>query len=130
MEQTTKRPDIRSELERILDRAMRDMHCMAIVAARLDGLPIASRFATKLDPRVAAAVAATIYGAAEVVSRELSQGTIEQIALQYSHGRVVAVGAGPDAVVIAVYAKEGALGLALLSLTRAAADVAAILEEV
>jgi len=120
--------DVVKALDLVLGRAMRDTNAQAIVAARLDGLSIAARFASRMDPKVAAAVAASIYGAAEVVSRELAQGPIEQITLTCANGRVVAVGAGPEAVLFAVYPREGALGLALLSLTRAGSQIATLLE--
>lgn len=129
-EPTNNSRDIAEALDKILDRTMRDTNAQAIVAARLDGMLIASRLASRIDSKVAAAVAAAIYGAAEVVSRELTRGAIEQITLQCANGRVVAVGAGPEAVLFAVYPKEGAMGLALLSLGRAGSDVASILEDV
>jgi len=129
-EPTNDSRDIAKALDLVLNRAMRDTNAQAIVAARLDGMPIASRLAARIDAKVAAAVAAAIYGAAEVVSRELTRGAIEQITLQCESGRVVAVGAGPEAVLFAVYAKAGALGLALLSLTRAGSEIASILGEV
>lgn len=122
--------EIRGALDRILDRSVRDSAALAVVIARMDGLVIAHRLASGQDPRVASAVAASIFGAAEVATQQLEQGPIEQILIVSRKGNVIAVHAGPEAIVLALFSKEHSLGLALLGLSRTAKEVADVLEGV
>lgn len=120
--------DIRRGLEAELDRVLRDTTCRALAVARTDGLVLAHRGATGLDPRVVAAVAATMVGAAEVAAEQLGQGDIEEITIRCTQGRIIAVNAGPEAVVIALYGRDENLGLAILTLSRSAGAIAKLLE--
>jgi len=122
--------DVRHELEAVLDRVLRDTGCRAIAIARTDGLVVAHRGASWLDPRVVAAVAATMVGAAEVAAEQLGQGDIEEITIRCTQGRIIAVNAGPEAVVIALYGRDENLGLVILTLSRATEAIARLLEQV
>ncbi len=122
--------DLRQELEAVLDGVLRTTGCHAIAIGRADGLVVAHRGAPGLDPRVVAAVAATMVGAAEVAAEQLGQGDIEEITIRCTQGRIIAVNAGLEAVVIALYGRDENLGLAILTLSRAAAAIAGLLERV
>jgi len=120
--------DIRHELEALLDGVIRSTECHAIAIARTDGLVVAHRGASGLDPRIVAAVAATIVGAAEVVAQQLGQGEIEEVTIRCTQGRIIAVNAGREAVVIALYGKSENLGLAFLTLGRVAGEIGTLLD--
>jgi hypothetical protein len=119
--------NIRPELEAVLDAVRRDTRCRGIAVARADGLAIVHRGSAALDPRVVAAVAATMMGTAEVAAKQLGQGEIEEITIRCTEGRIIAVNAGQEAIVIALYGREENLGLAVLTLNRAAATIAELL---
>jgi predicted regulator of Ras-like GTPase activity (Roadblock/LC7/MglB family) len=121
---------VKDKLEAVLEQARRETRCRSVAVSRRDGLVIVHRLAPAHDPRVTAASAASLVGAAKVTATELEQGGMEQVIIGCTHGQIVAVDAGPEAVMIALYDRDSNLGLALLGLTRAAQQIAKILEQV
>jgi len=81
------------------------------------------------DPRLAAAMAAATVGGAASAAQELRQGAVERVIIECSAGKMIAVGAGSEAIVLALYDREANLGLALHELTQAAQAIGKILEE-
>lgn len=122
--------EVRTGLEAILDRAARESAARGIAVARVDGLVIVHRLRPGLDARIAAATAASIFGAAEMASAQLDQGEIEQVMIQCGKGQIVAVHAGREAIIMALFDRTAALGLALMQLARAANDVSKVLDGV
>jgi predicted regulator of Ras-like GTPase activity (Roadblock/LC7/MglB family) len=121
--------DIKQRLEDALDHTAQASHARSIAVARRDGLVIVHRLAPGLDPRLTAAMAAAMLGAAASAAKELRQGEIERVIVECTGGTIVAVDAGPDAIVVALYDRGANLGLALHGLARAAQSVDQMLAE-
>src|SRR5712691_11017252 len=112
---------LKERLDHLLDLAIRATGSMGIVIARRDGLPIAYRLRGREDARLAAAMAASILGTVSSIAAQLDRGDVNDVVANCSRGRIVAVQAGPEAVVIAWYGLDANLGLVLIQ-QRAAAD--------
>jgi len=74
-------------------------------------------------------MAAATVGSAASAAQELRQGTVERVIIECSAGKMIAVGAGPEAIILALYDREANLGLALHGLTQAAQAIDKILQE-
>ncbi len=121
--------DIRQRLEGALSQTNRIGPCRSIAVARRDGLVIVHRLEDGLDPRLTAAMAAATLGAATSAARELKQGRVQRVIVECEAGTIVALDAGPDAVLLAIYDAKTNLGLALHGLAGVAKTVDEILME-
>ena len=121
------RKGIKERLEDALGEVRRVSPCRSIALARRDGLVIVHRLEPGRDPQQAAAMAAAALGAAASVAKELGQGKVERVIIECAEGKVVALDAGPDAILLALYDHGANLGLALHGLTRTARTVDEIL---
>lgn len=119
-------PDLRNQLETVLQEAMQETQCRCVALIRRDGLVIASRLG-RGSARFTAAATASIVGAAEMVAKELAEGDIEEIILSTKGGKIVSITAGSDAILVAVYDVHTNLGLALLALSQVARRIAGLL---
>jgi predicted regulator of Ras-like GTPase activity (Roadblock/LC7/MglB family) len=120
---------IQERLEHTLELTRRTSGCRSIAVTRHDGLVIVHRVEPEHDPRLAAAMAAAAYGSASSISKELGQGKLDRLVAECSEGKIIVLGAGPDAVVIGLYEKNVNLGLALHGLAQAAGEIEKILSE-
>jgi predicted regulator of Ras-like GTPase activity (Roadblock/LC7/MglB family) len=120
---------VKAHLHRLLDLAIRDTGSMGIAIARRDGLPIAHRLRGNADARLAAAMAAGILGTVASIAAQLEQGDVHDIVASCSGGKIVAMQAGLDAVIIAWYPLKANVGLVLIGLQDAAQRIAQALEE-
>ncbi len=121
--------NLKERLEAAIERTRRLSPVRSLTVARRDGLVIVHRVAPGQDPRLAAAMAAATVGGATSAAQELRQGTVESVIIECSAGKMIAVGAGPEAIVLALYDREANLGLALHELAHAAEAIDKILEE-
>ena len=122
-------PGIKERLEYTLELTRRTSGCRSIAVTRHDGLVIVYRVEPGFDPRLAAAMAAAAYGSASSTAKELGQGRLERLVAECSEGKMIALGAGPDAVIIGLFEKNANLGLALHGLSEAAKAIGKILSE-
>ena len=74
-------------------------------------------------------MAVVAYGSASSTAKELGQGKLERLVAECSEGKIIVLGAGPDAVIIGLYEKNVNLGLALHGLAQAAGAIEKILSE-
>lgn len=119
---------LKERLEDAIEQTSRVSHVRSITVARRDGLVIVHRVEPGQDPRLAAAMAAATVGSAAAAAQELRQGMVERVIIECSAGTIVAVGAGPEAIILALYDREENLGLALRGLTQAGQAIDKILE--
>ncbi|MFQ6054792.1 MAG: roadblock/LC7 domain-containing protein [Methanosarcinales archaeon] len=70
-----------------------------------------------------AAMAATMLGAAETATTELRKGVPDRVIVESEHGKVVAIGAGPKALLVVMTAPDAGLGLILVELEKAAEKI-------
>ncbi len=92
----------------------------ACAAVSRDGLLIRSSMQKEQFAESFAAMSATMLGAAETASTELGKGVPNRAIVESTQGRLIAVGAGPKALLVVIVNPEAGLGLILLELDKAA----------
>ena len=100
----------------------------ACAAVSRDGLLIKSSMQKEQFAESFAAMSATMLGAAETASTELGKGVPNRVIVESSQGRLIAVGAGPKALLVVIVSPEAGLGLILLELDKSAKKLKELLE--
>ena len=113
-------------LDKVLSDLINTGEIESSVIASRDGLLIASRMSHG-DEEVFAAMSATMLGAAETASTELERGVPDRLIVESNDGKLVAVGAGPKALVVVLTPPDAGLGLVLVELDKAAVKIKKIL---
>ncbi|MGC8812701.1 MAG: roadblock/LC7 domain-containing protein [Candidatus Aenigmatarchaeota archaeon] len=108
--------DVLRELEKIGD-------IIGSAIVRRDGLLIASGLPSEVNARAVAAMAAAIVGTSETSTKELEIGEFQQVVVNASEGQYVAIGAGEEAILIALLRKNANIGLILLEMEKAAKKI-------
>jgi predicted regulator of Ras-like GTPase activity (Roadblock/LC7/MglB family) len=108
--------DVLKELEKIGD-------IIGSAIVRRDGLLIASGLPSEVNARAVAAMAAAIVGTSETSTKELEIGEFQQVIVNASEGQYVAIGAGEEAILIALLRKDANIGLILLEMEKAAKKI-------
>lgn len=112
-------------------RALEDLRKVpgieAAALVRRDGLLIAHRLPIEADPRKVGTMSAAIVGTSEMATEALEQGRFQQSVVESQEGKVIAVGAGPLGILVALVRPEANLGMALMTIERQAEKVASIL---
>jgi predicted regulator of Ras-like GTPase activity (Roadblock/LC7/MglB family) len=108
--------DVLKELEKIGD-------IIGSAIVRRDGLLIASSLPSEVNARAVAAMAAAIVGTSETSTKELEIGEFQQVVVNASEGQYVAIGAGEEAILIALLRKNANIGLILLEMEKAAKKI-------
>lgn len=120
---------VKERLEDAIQLAGRVSRVRSITVTRRDGLVIVHRVERGQDPRAAAAMAAATVGSASVAAQELRQGAVERVIIECSAGKMVAVEAGGEAIILALCDREADLGPAIEALSHAAQAINIILQE-
>ncbi len=106
----------------MLEKILNDLKLLggieASVVASRDGLLIYSDSGKKQNAETFAAMSATMLGAAETATIELSKGIPERIIVESDDGKIIAIGAGPKALLIVLTQPEANLGLILIELEK------------
>ncbi len=105
-----------------LQRSSGDVEAAAVVSP--DGLIIASSLPQSVEEMQVAAMSAAMLSMGARIVSELDRGELDQLYVRGTKGYVLAVNAGPDAVLLAMARREAKLGLIFLEISRAAAKVA------
>lgn len=113
----------RGTLDEVLAQLRRLSEVLAVIVAQRDGLVIASNSSRRLEPRKLAAMAASIVGTSEMAVSELEQGAFREVMVESDDGSVLGVGAGEEAILIALVRRDANVGLVLLSLKRSAKEI-------
>jgi hypothetical protein len=119
---------VRARLSGVLADLRRIPDIVAVAIARRDGLLIAHALPKSANPKKIAAMAASIVGTAEMATTEMGQGTFNQVLVDTSGGRMLATGAGSEAILVAIVRSEANIGLVLLNIERSAQTIASLLE--
>jgi len=104
-----------------LRRRVPEFRSLAVVST--DGLVIAADLPPDVDEDLFAATHAALLSVGERVSMESGTGPLHEIIVTGEKGKVVLMGAGPNAIIIAVVPENVKLGLLLVELRRAAREV-------
>ena len=102
-----------------------DLEGAAIVST--DGLIVASVLAAGTDEDRVSAMAAALLSLGERTAKELARGELEQVYVKGENGYVVLMNAGQDNVLEAIAGPGAKLGMVLLDMKRAAADLGGLL---
>ena len=117
----------KEQLDTCLATLKRSCGIDASAVVTIDGLLITSDIFKGTDPAVFAAMSATMVGAAETALIELNKGSVNRFIVESSTGRLIAMGAGPTAVLVVLAGPEAALGTVLMEMGRAVSRIREVL---
>ncbi len=124
------REEVVLEILKILLERVPDIKVAAVVD--VEGLPIASQTAEGdddpgVDLEIVGAMSAAMLSIAERSVEELNRGEFEQIYISGTEGSVLMTSCGPEGVLLIVAKRKAKLGLMLLDIRRAAAELTKLL---
>jgi predicted regulator of Ras-like GTPase activity (Roadblock/LC7/MglB family) len=93
----------------------------------VDGLIIASALPPEVEEDRVSAMSAAMLTLGERIAGELGRGALNQVYVRGDRGYVILMSTGNDAVLTAICSPDAKLGLVLLDMNRAAADLAKII---
>ena len=115
-------------MQKVLEGLRRIPDILAVAVARRDGLIIAHSLPRSVDPKRLAAMAAAIVGRSEMASEESGQGPFIESIVESWKSKMLATGAGEDAILITLVRTDANMGLVLISVGRAVQSIVTILE--
>lgn len=110
---------------RDLQASSPDIEASAVVS--VDGLTIASALPQSVEEDRVSAMSAAMLSLGERIADELRRGILEQVYIKGKNGYVLLMAVGEDAVLTALAREQAKLGLILLDMRRAAADLAELI---
>ena len=119
---------IKSLIEDVLSELRKIGGVKASAAVTRDGLLIASDVMGEVDAETFAAMTATMTGAAETAMSEVKAGNIHRVIVEGELAKIIAIGAGPKALLVVLTEPEASLGLILLKIGDASRKIARLLE--
>jgi len=120
-------PDIMDRIDKILADLNRIGGVEACIVVSRDGLYIRGILQKEQFAESISAMSATMLGAAETATTELGKGIPNRVIVETEQGRLIAVGAGPKALLIVIVTSDIGLGLILLGLEKAAEELKELL---
>src|SRR5438445_333571 len=121
--------DAARRLQAILMELRRLPAVLGATIARRDGILIAHALPKTMDPKKIAAMAAAIVGTSEMATIQLAQGRFVRAIIESDEGKLLSLGAGDEALLVALVYDDANLGLVLLAMERAAKQVEKILRD-
>ncbi len=88
-----------------------------------DGLIIASLLDAGVDSDIFGAMSATMNGAAETAMGELKKGMPDRVLVEAAAGKLIAVGAGENSILVVLSAPSSSLGMLLVEMKKTAERV-------
>ncbi len=122
---TKSRNQLLVERLRELQSSSPDVEASALVS--VDGLPIASALPQGVEEDRVSAMSAAMLSLGERIASELGRGSLAQVYIKGEKGYVVLMSVGEEAVLTALAREQAKLGLILLEMRRAAADLRKLL---
>jgi len=117
-----------ARLQMILADLRRIPDIIGATIARRDGILIAHALPKTTDPKKIAAMSAAIVGTSEMAAAEMGLGGFNHSIIDTRIGKMMATGAGEEAILVTLLRNEANMGLILLSVDKAVASIAGILE--
>ena len=96
------------------------------IASR-DGLLVVSDMESESHAETFAAMSATMLGAAENATTELGKGIPDRVIVESDNGKLVAMGAGPKALLVILTKPDAGLGLILVELEKSVEKIKKIM---
>ena len=106
---------------RSMQAAAPDIEASAVVS--VDGLIMASALPAEVEEDRVSAMSAAMLSLGERIASELGRGSLAQVYIKGEKGYVVLMSVGEEAVLTALAREQAKLGLILLEMRRAAADL-------
>jgi predicted regulator of Ras-like GTPase activity (Roadblock/LC7/MglB family) len=106
-------------IEKILADLKKVRGVEACAVASRDGLLIRAILQEGQSSESFAAMSATMFGAAETAATVLGKGIPSRVIVESDRGRLIAIGAGPKALLIVLVSLDTGLGLILVELEKA-----------
>ena len=103
------------------------IHGGAIVAR--NGLMMVSNLPKDIDERRFCAMTATMMGAVETAVATLKRGAIKRVTAEVERATVIAMGAGPKAILVVSAEQNANLGILMLEMEESADMIRKIIEE-
>jgi predicted regulator of Ras-like GTPase activity (Roadblock/LC7/MglB family) len=104
-----------------LQASTADIEASAVVS--VDGLIMASSLPQDVEEDRVSAMSAAMLSLGERISAELKRGALDQVFIRGTHGYVILMSVGEEAVLTALARSEAKLGLIFLDMKRAAEDL-------
>src|SRR5881396_3236307 len=121
--------DVWVRLEETIDELSQVTDIKSAAVVRRDGLVVTHTLPDGVDPKMVAAMTAAIVGTSEMATIQLAQGRFIRAIIESDEGKLLSLGAGDEALLVALVYDDANLGLVLLALERAAKQVESILRE-
>ncbi len=119
--------DVETTLQSILRELRRVPDIVGVTIARRDGILIAHALPKSMDPRKISAMAAAIVGTSEMAAVEMGLGEFTQSIVDTHIGKMMATGAGEEAILVTMVRNQANMGLVFLSVDKAVRSIAEIL---
>src|SRR5437763_7166102 len=119
--------DLMARIQSVLGEIRRLPDVLGAEIARRDGIPIAHALPKNMDPKKITAMAAAIVGTSEMAAVESGLGTFNQSIVDTHIGKLMATGAGAEAILVTMLRNKANMGLIHLSVDRAVQSIAGIL---
>src|SRR6266550_2799183 len=113
-----------ARLQTVLAELRRLPGILGVTIARRDGILIAHSLPKNMDPKKIAAMAAAIVGTSEMAAVEMGLGIFSQSIVDTHIGKLMATGAGEEAILVTMLRNEANMGLIHLSVDRAVQSIA------
>src|SRR5205823_12660712 len=120
--------DLMARIQSVLGEIRRLPDVLGAEIARRDGIPIAHALPKTMDPKKIAAMSAAIVGTSEMAAVEMGMGGYTQSIVDSRTGKLMAAGAGQEAILVLMLRNEANMGLILLSVDKAVQSIAGILD--
>ncbi len=119
------------ETEELIGRVLADVWraygVEACAAVSRDGLLIHAIMQQEQYGKSLAAMSAAMLGAAETTIAQIGRGVPHRVIVECEHGKLIAIGAGPKALLAVIVNSDVKLGLILLGLEESAKKLKGIL---
>ena len=115
------------ELKKVLGDFESTGNVIGSAVVRRDGLMIISSLPREINSKAVAAMAAAIVGTGETASNELDIGSLNQIVVESAKGKLISIGAGPDAIFTALVRPKANMGLILMNMERSGKKIASVI---
>ncbi|TLZ74961.1 MAG: hypothetical protein E6K14_02080 [Methanobacteriota archaeon] len=119
--------DLWERIEETIDELSHLTDIKSAAVVRRDGLVVTHTLPDGVDPKIVAAMTAAIVGTSEMATIQLSQGRFVRAIVESEEGKLLSLGAGEEALLVALVYDDANLGLVLIAMERAAKQVEEIL---
>ncbi|HKW42593.1 MAG TPA: roadblock/LC7 domain-containing protein [Thermoplasmata archaeon] len=121
--------DLWERLAETIDELSHVTDIKSAAVVRRDGLVVTHTLPDSVDPRIVAAMTAAIVGTSEMATIQLSQGRFVRAIVESEEGKLLSMGAGEEALLVTLVYDDANLGLVLMAMERAAAQIEKILQQ-